>query len=281
MFRCAVFLTDLGEGCGRVISLGRDVRALGVTDAVLVHLVDIFGRTDGGRLRSPSRDDLFTEQLEALERLGLRVRVDVPVGHVTYSVEEVASRHDADIIVVGGRSLGLFESAHSGGVSADLARISARPVLLGPSHPDEVPLLDRVLFPTDFSETAAMARQVLERSVAAGVRSVHLLHVQDMARLAGTPTSDMREFDARDTVRLEKWKRRLLARGAEEVTTEIVHGHPVEVVSAAAADGGFSLIVMGRRGRSPGPERLLGSVSDAVIKVATCPVLLAPQRFDT
>jgi nucleotide-binding universal stress UspA family protein len=40
--------------------------------------------------------------------------------------------------------------------------------------------------------------------------------------------------------------------------------------------GGYDLIVMGRRGFSPLKELLLGSVSQAVIHRAHCPVLLVP-----
>lgn len=74
---------------------------------------------------------------------------------------------------------------------------------------------------------------------------------------------------------------RILADGetrakAEGVQAEkvLVEGHAVQEIVKAAKDGNFDLIVMGARGVSHIRGLLLGSVSDAVIHHATCPVLV-------
>lgn len=277
MYSCAVFCTDLSDASDHVIALAPEVAQLGVREAVLTHVVDVFSSPPTDRLQGPEGDTMFERQIRALEAEGMRVRVDVPVGHVSYSVEEVARRCGADLVVLGGRGLGIFQAAFSGSVSSDLVRISTRPVLLGLKHPDGMPLLERVLFPTDFSESAARAREALEVVVGVGVRSVHLLHVQDSTRLAGATTHTLRDYDTTDMTRLEKRRVRLLDLGADEVTTEIAHGHPSEIVAKTAASGEYTLVVMGGRGRTQTADRFLGSVSDAVIRRSACPVLLFPS----
>jgi len=58
------------------------------------------------------------------------------------------------------------------------------------------------------------------------------------------------------------------------VETVIKEGHFVQEILKAAKEGGFDLIVMGARGVSKIREIVLGSVSDGVIRNASCPVLV-------
>ncbi len=65
---------------------------------------------------------------------------------------------------------------------------------------------------------------------------------------------------------------------AEEIPAGIIEtlsieGHVIEEIVKTAKEGGFSLIVLGHRGKSRF-ETLLGSVSHGVTSHATCPVLV-------
>ncbi len=73
----------------------------------------------------------------------------------------------------------------------------------------------------------------------------------------------------------------VLADGEERVKAEGVQvetllreGHTVQEILKTAREGEFNLIVMGSRGLSKIKEIFLGSVSDGVIRNASCPVLL-------
>ena len=63
---------------------------------------------------------------------------------------------------------------------------------------------------------------------------------------------------------------------AEDVPIEtfLKEGHNVKEILRTARDGGFDLIVMGAKGVSRIREILLGSVSEGVIRNASCPVLV-------
>jgi len=65
----------------------------------------------------------------------------------------------------------------------------------------------------------------------------------------------------------------LLPMHAGPSTKQLRIGSPAEVIVSIAEEQKIDLIVMGARGLSPVKERLLGSVSHAVLHKTPCPVL--------
>ena len=57
------------------------------------------------------------------------------------------------------------------------------------------------------------------------------------------------------------------------VTVRVEPGEPSDAILSAAKDGGADLIVMGTHGRTGLSRLLIGSVAEAVLRRATCPVL--------
>jgi nucleotide-binding universal stress UspA family protein len=55
---------------------------------------------------------------------------------------------------------------------------------------------------------------------------------------------------------------------------EVLEGRPAEMICKYAAEGSFDLIIVGNRGRGKLSRALLGSVSEEVVRVAPCPVLV-------
>jgi nucleotide-binding universal stress UspA family protein len=68
------------------------------------------------------------------------------------------------------------------------------------------------------------------------------------------------------------------------VSVQTEHGHAANEIVRVAEEGGYDLIVVGSRGRSPVGELILGSVSHAVVRKAPCAVLVvsgdAEQRIE-
>ncbi len=54
----------------------------------------------------------------------------------------------------------------------------------------------------------------------------------------------------------------------------MLFGDPAKEIITFAEEGHYALIVMGRRGRGAIGKVLLGSVSDSVVKAASCPVMV-------
>ncbi len=62
------------------------------------------------------------------------------------------------------------------------------------------------------------------------------------------------------------------------IERSVVFGHPAEEIWRAASEPGVDLVVVGARGLGPVKRLLLGSVSEAMVHHAPCPVLVVKKR---
>jgi nucleotide-binding universal stress UspA family protein len=127
-----------------------------------------------------------------------------------------------------------------------------------------MPAIRRILFATDFSDlsrqagrtAAAMARHFGAQLVVVHVRPA-LADGPDVSGLVAAVTD--------------------LAPGLN-VTTETLFGAPAQELVAYVRRAGIDLIVMGTHGRTGVSRALLGSVAEAVVRRAPCPVLTVPAE---
>lgn len=287
MFEKAVICTDLGSESDALVSCAGTLSALGLRQAVLTHLVDVFGSTPGGAMSTGGAEETFARQMALLEARGITVRVEAPLGHPAFSLEEVRKRHGASLIVIGSQGRGMFDQPLSGSISSDLVQLSEAPVLVasfvdGPDEGDMAGLLGNVLLCTDFSSAAHRAFEMVVGLASRGIARVTLCHVQDSPRIESYGGDVLAEYDRRDAVRLAQLRERLVGAGVAEVVTEIVHASPVREIADRAESGEYSLVILGSRGRAEQREDgLLGGVSDRALRRACSPVLLIPARIDS
>lgn len=143
------------------------------------------------------------------------------------------------------------------------------------------PSLNRILVPTDFSETADVALDYAKQLATRMGASLHLLHVftdpyavaacapevyapvPPEARERARNEANERLFERLDSVDEQRF------RG----TRGIVRGLTAPQIVAYADSQDIDLIVMGTHGRRGVAHLLLGSVAEHVVRTATCPVL--------
>jgi nucleotide-binding universal stress UspA family protein len=65
--------------------------------------------------------------------------------------------------------------------------------------------------------------------------------------------------------------------GVGEAERRVVHGDPAERLAEIADDVDAELIVVGSRGRGAFKSAFLGSVSNSLVGIARCPVLIVPR----
>lgn len=287
MFEKAVICTDLGSESDALVACAGTLSALGMKHAVLTHLVDVFGTAPGGVMSTGGAEETFARQMALLEARGIAVRVEAPLGHPAFSLEEVRKRHGASLIVVGSQGRGMFDHPLSGSISSDLVQLSEAPVLVtnfagGADGGDMAGLLGNVLLCTDFSAAARRAFDVVVGLAARGIERATLCHVQDSPRIETYGGDMLAEYDRKDAVRLAQLKERLLTAGVGEVITEIVHASPGTEIADRAESGEYTLIVLGSRGRAEQrQDGLLGGVSDRALRSARSPLLLIPAPMSS
>ena len=209
----------------------------------------------------------------------LGIEAQVAVGDPAQEIAAAAGGADLIVMATHGRS-GIGHLV-MGSVTAAVLRTARVPVLALRAGQADRPLtaVKRILWATDLTPTSAAAwgYALLLADVLAA--EVYLLHVVSAAKVVGGPDLPVplpgewleAELAARDrdlaTMQEEVGARRLAAR------RKVAVGPPAATILAEAKAERADLIVMGTHGRRGLPHVLMGSVAEAVIRKAPCPVL--------
>ena len=133
---------------------------------------------------------------------------------------------------------------------------------------------EHLLVPTDFSpgsEHALTAATGLARQFGARLTLLHAAHVPD-------------EFDMylrimEPALRREmETRRKRVEEAAVSVDAIMTRGAAAQKIVESARGKGVDLIVMGTHGRTGLRHLLIGSVSERVIRLAPCPVMVVPGK---
>ncbi len=254
---------------GRLLQLS----ALGCQRVTLAHVL-ASGYTQAPEL---GHREYYEENLaEAAEVLrnesGLEVDWTVRVGSVAYELLAAARESGADTILAGSQGHGRLQQWMLGSSVLDLARLADRPLLLVPMGADDnagIPGAGcRPLLATDGSEAAS------------GAEDAFLRLLPDCGRGVVVTVGcwdDEAEADT-DRKRLEAHIAALAKRAGDAAfDVELVgSGRPSEAIARVARERDADLIIIGRRGRNPMVELLLGSTAEAVCRGGGRVVLLVP-----
>ena len=214
---------------------------------------------------------------------GLRVEVRQVAGGPGATLVEESRR--AELVVVGSRGVGGFAGLLLGSVGAQLAQHGHCPVLVVRPAEQPIPVDGPVLVGVDGSESAAYAVALAADEADRRDAELVLTHVRAPERGAPAP-----EVAAEATTAERAEAAELLGAAAARIreahpelrVTErpVVAASPETALRDASADA--SLVVVGSRGRGGFTGLLLGSVSQALVQHAHCPVLIAhrPEPAD-
>jgi nucleotide-binding universal stress UspA family protein len=143
----------------------------------------------------------------------------------------------------------------------------------------------KILLATDASKDATKAAQMASDLANVSDSELHVLHIGNMKDFHVAPGAEQ-SFSPRSAplgeVR-EKAEKRLdeAVKQVEQVGGTVTQSHlrignpEEEILKFCDEQGGFGLIVMGSRGLGPIKRRLMGSVSESVVRHAQYPVLVA------
>jgi nucleotide-binding universal stress UspA family protein len=289
MVKRILLTTDLSEASSKVFGCVDFLHGLGSRQAVLFYCVNI---RDVGVLSEELRESLrapLEEQKKILEGRGLETEIDIVLGLPHLEIHRAAEEKKCDLIVVGSHGRGMMGSALLGSVTSGVIETARKPVMVVRLKIVEQEgckscemacedLAHHILFPTDFSDSAARAFEWVAMMVESGCKQVTLLHVQDRSKIVPQIMDRLSEFNQTDQERLEKHKEILMEKGASEVSILVPYGAPVKEILKTAGQKGVSLIVMGSQGRGFIDEIFLGSVANHVTRQAPVPVILTPAQ---
>lgn len=291
MFTRVLFPTDFSVYANAVFACLPELKAAGMREVVLLGVVHPGDVPLGRAFQAETLDKLQWSAEEALhiarmalEGKGVRVKTRIEVGSPPAEIVRVAQEESADLIALGAQGETAAQELLLGSVANEVVRRATIPVLvqkffvvreLGHVECQRVcaQMFTRVLHPTDFSDCANAAFQIVKRLKNAGTQEVILLHVQDERAMRNRPAEQLAAFDEEDTRRLERMRRDLVLSGLK-ARVELRHGIPFRETLQVAEQENVTLIVLGSHGRSAVQEMLAGSTFESVVRASRRPVLV-------
>jgi nucleotide-binding universal stress UspA family protein len=213
--------------------------------------------------------------------------VRVVDGDARHVILRAAEEWPADLVVLGARGLGAVSGFLLGSVSLGVARHARCSVLVvkGPA----VARPTGALVAIDASASAASAAAFLARLPLDPTFAVRLLGVVEPPRYPVTTPSFAAGMVRKAIEQMVEERRTTLAGAlenaarafagvAKKVDRDVVVGHPVDEIVAAATRANVGLVVVGARGLGVLQRLWLGSVSEGVLRHADRPVLVVKAR---
>jgi nucleotide-binding universal stress UspA family protein len=223
------------------------------------------------------------ETRAALGANGIAAEVRVAQGDAREEIMRMAEAWDADLVVVGSRGLGRAEGFFLGTVSLAVVRHCTRPVLVVKGR---TRTLSSAIVALDGSEHALNALRFFARWPKHANLTVHMVGVVEPLPFPRTAPSMIRAELQAAVATAEGDRRKALEQAlaaarpvlpAVNSTETVTSGDPAGELVRIANENAVDLVVLGARGLGAVQRLLLGSVSEAVLRDASCAVLIATR----
>jgi nucleotide-binding universal stress UspA family protein len=229
-----------------------------------------------GRLESEA--EAAIEAVEALGEEEQTVHTATMEGAPGETLVEYVSDHGVDLVVMGTRGRSGLKRYVLGSVTERVLRHAPVPVFTTrvTAVPDD-PTFDRVVVPTDGSETAELAVAQAVTIARAFDATVHAISVVDIGRMAAqsdmTPATAIYDRLKEGATEATETVAERAGRADVDVVTEVREGFPASEILDYTAETDGDLIVMGTRGHTGVERFLLGSTTERAVRNADTPVL--------
>jgi nucleotide-binding universal stress UspA family protein len=272
---------EFSEECSLILKFARGLPALGVTRAILGHVVEESGKEGPVISRSVDRArERIREMVGPLTEAGLQVEVRVGTGDPGRELLALASEAHVDGVIAGTHGRNLISKLIGGSVSEQIAMEAEAPTMLVRynllRNRDEPADLARsfgkqLILASDFSASSTRALMAVLELPRGSVGMLYLLHAVD----PGLSGEKLRR--AREGAEFQLETMRTMAEGAGVPARSVVReDEPKRAVLREANERRVSGIVIGSRGQNPLQEAFLGSTSMTLTRQASCPVMIVP-----
>jgi nucleotide-binding universal stress UspA family protein len=239
--------------------------------------------------------EVLDRQVKRIEEVGGKVaEAHLKLGgRPDRRIVQLAEEIGAGLIALGSRGLGGISRALLGSVSDSVIRHAHCPVLVvrRGRQQDQVTASifpTKILLATDGSEEANLATTTAADLAHKTGSELHIVNVR-LPPVYIEPTSEVAHWISSIEERERKEAQQLLDAQAEQIKalgatvaqTHVRLGRPDEEIVILAEEIGAELIAIGSRGLGGMRRVLMGSVSDSVVRHASCPVLVVRAEKDS
>lgn len=281
MYSKILLATDLSASSELLVKCVINLVTLGLQEVVLVHVVSLRDAGDLSEKVQEHDKELIEKQKKRLEKKGIRVKVEVPIGFPSYEINEIAEKENVSLIMIGSHSRSLIRDIILGSEGEQIIRDAKKPVLIIKFKVKEgriagvfcKNIFKTILYPTDFSDDAVRVLPYIKKALDAGCKRVILLHVQEEQRIKPHLENRLKEFNRLDQARLEEIKDELAEAGAMNVKIIVQTGKTIPLILKISEEEECTLIALGARGRTLLGEIFIGSTANNVARHAKMSVL--------
>ncbi len=288
--------TDFSAGSARAFAYASFFASAWKTHLDLLHVIplwpdiDLLGVLDRLRLdqiRQEIRVKLEGLSKSHMRRTGVRAQAYQDEGVPSERIVTAAGIHQADLVVVGSHGHSGLEHVLLGSSAERVVKGAPCPVLTVRTHhlsgkdpssdaSTDAIRMHHILLATDLSEGSLPAVDYALRTARTFNASVAILHVMEWRSLGVDFT--ISAFAGWETLR-ESVETQLLDMAerfqSEGATAQylVKVGSPADAILEVAQEQACDMIVMGTHGRRGVSHLLIGSIAEAVLRRAACPVL--------
>jgi nucleotide-binding universal stress UspA family protein len=210
-----------------------------------------------------------------LEDAGIKTGTAIVIGRLHESFAASLKKTHADMLVLGFMTHTFRRSSSEKlikGLQIPMLVVRGEQAVAVHKRPVAI---SRILCATDFSEYSLKALKAAKELCAVFYARLDVLHVLDDSvfkkmKMTGEREKALQELRETAKKRLDTF----LPENCLRCTGTIEEGEPYEKIVSFAQQNGIDLIVTGARGLGLIEGMLIGSVTDAIIKLSHCPVLV-------
>jgi nucleotide-binding universal stress UspA family protein len=188
------------------------------------------------------------------------------------------AEHNVDLVVMGTHGRQGLDRLLSGSVSEEVVRQSTCPVftVLGRDEPQPGPEIQSVLAPVDFSEPARLGLAHARELAQVYDATLDLMHIVEDVVFPSVYGIDpiapqLPDVQQRAAEALERMADEVIG-GAVPTNLHVIAGYAARDIIDFADENDTGLIAMATHGRTGLERFLIGSVTEKVIRSASCPV---------
>ncbi|MEG0830968.1 MAG: universal stress protein [Acidaminococcaceae bacterium] len=273
-FSKVMLATDFSESSGRLGACLFELCPDTATEVVLVHVLDDDEDADPHSSSYQAAWCKLKKCETELKQAGYEaLTLVMPKGEPFAEINRIASEENITLAFLASHGKGFIRSTLLGSTTFDLARKANYPLFIEKLYKEtekNVPLLTRVMVPTDFSKESLVALNIL-RELREELGEVVFVHVVEKSRDSDELTEQLQQAESKLNELVEELKN-----FGVTATIRVTKGTPSKRLQRIAGEMDATLIIMAKTGAGPVKGLMMGSTAQNVALNSNRPILLLP-----